>query len=321
MIAENLASSKPPALISVIISFRNEQDNIPAVVQRLAAVFEKLPERLEMVFVNDDSSDRSLEILQELRAKDDRVKIVNMARRFGVSECVLAGIERSHGDAVVYLDCDLQDPPEVIPRMIEEWRQGAKVVHTVRQKRLGENPAKMFLTRMAYRAIQLGSNIQLPVDCGDFKLLDRLVAQHMLALPESDPYIRGLAIWIGYKQVFISYIREARHSGRTHFPLLSQNPWRVLLGGITSFSFMPIYVLGLLAAVALGVSGAVAIGTGLAWLAGAGSSYGLAFLIALGLVLWATLLLAITTVGLYVVRTYKDVRGRPRYIIDHTIGL
>lgn len=307
-------------LISVIVSFRNEEDNIPHLVRRLTAVFDKEPERLEIIFVNDDSSDRSLEVLRNLNAADNRIKIVNMARRFGVSECVLAGMETARGDAVIYLDCDLQDPPELIPKMLHEWRNGSQVVHTLREQRLGESPTKMFLTRMAYRAIQLGSNIKLPVDCGDFKLLDRLVVERLITLPENDPYLRGLVIWIGYKQTFVPYIREARHSGTTHFPLFSRNPWRTVIGGITSFSNMPIYVFGMVGVAGALLSLGLLLGSLLGYVFTNMAGFGTAFLIGLGLLLWSILVLAISTVGLYVVRIYKDVRGRPRYIIKDTEG-
>jgi len=307
-------------LISVIVSFRNEEDNIPHLVRRLTAVFDKEPERLEIIFVNDDSSDRSLEVLRNLNAADNRIKIVNMARRFGVSECVLAGMETARGDAVIYLDCDLQDPPELIPELLREWRNGAQVVHTLRERRLGENPIKMFITRMAYQAIQLGSNIKLPVDCGDYKLLDRVVMERLITLTEHDPYLRGLVIWIGYKQTFVSYIREARYSGTTHFPLFSRNPWRALLGGITSFSNMPIYVFGMVGVAGALLSLGLLLGSLLGYVFTNLAGFGTAFLIGLGLLLWSILVLAISTVGLYVVRIYKDVRGRPRYIIKDTEG-
>ena len=321
-----MTNSSDPALgptaklISVVVSFRNEQDNIPQLVKRLSAVFAPVPERLEIIFVNDDSTDRSLEVLRELNASDSRVKVVNMARRFGVSECVLAGMEMACGDAVIYMDCDLQDPPELIPELLREWRDGSKVVHTLRKQRLGENPIKMFLTRMAYRAIQLGSNIKLPVDCGDFKLLDRIVVDRLLSLPENDPYLRGLAIWIGYKQTFVPYIREARHSGKTHFPLFSRNPWRTVIGGITSFSNMPVYVLGIVGIVASLLSCGLLLGSLLGYIFTNLPGFGISLLISLGLLLWSTLLLGIGTIGLYVVRIYKDVRGRPRYIINDTEG-
>ncbi|MEL3889864.1 glycosyltransferase family 2 protein [Ferrovibrio sp. MS7] len=315
-----MPSTMSPALVSIVVSFRNEEKNIPLLVARVTKVFEPLPEDFEIIFVNDVSSDRSLAVLQELHARDSRVKVVNMSRRFGVSECALAGMEHARGAAVIYLDCDLQDPPELIPTLLAQWHAGSKVVHTVRERRLGESALKLFVTRMGYRAIQLGSNIKLPMDCGDYKLLDRVVVDRLLTLRENDPYLRGLVIWIGYQQTFVSYIRDARHEGKSHFPVFSRNPWQALLGGITSFSFTPIYLIGVLSVTVLGASLLLTVVAALGMMFTDTPGYTMALFIGLGLMLWATLLLAIGTVGIYVVRTYKDVRGRPRYIVDNTVG-
>jgi dolichol-phosphate mannosyltransferase len=212
----------------------------------------------------------------------------------------------SRGDAVVYLDSDLQDPPEVIPRLIERWRQGADVVHTVRTRRHGENALKMAATRLAYRLIQFGSSIELPVDAGDFKLLSRSAVDRLLQLRESDPYLRGLVVWLGFNQVCIPYERDSRHAGRTHFPFFSRNPWKTFTTGLTSFSFMPIYVCFALAA--SGVAAALVL-----LLAGWTFMAALTFF-------WATTIGAIAVVGTYLIRVYKDVRGRPPYIIESVIG-
>src|SRR5205085_10818278 len=177
----------------------------------------------ELLFVTDDSTDASLGILRAHRETNARVKILNMSRRFGVAEGVLAGMTASRGDAVIYMDSDLQDPPEMIPVMLDRWRKGADVVHTVRTRRRGESPLKMWATRMAYRVIQSGSAIELPVDAGDFKLLSRAVVDHLLSVRESDPYVRGLVVSLGFNQVFVLHERDTRLAGRTHFPTFSKN--------------------------------------------------------------------------------------------------
>jgi polyisoprenyl-phosphate glycosyltransferase len=298
------SSARP--LVSVVLSFRNEAENIPTLVARLAAMFAGLEVDYELVFVNDDSTDASLATLRAERERNPRVKIVNMSRRFGVAEGVLAGMAASTGDAVVYMDSDLQDPPEIIPALLDKWRKGADVVHTVRTRRRGEHPLKMLATRWAYRVIQLGSAIELPVDAGDFKLLSRAAADHLLQIRESDPYLRGLVVWLGFTQVFVPYERDARHAGRTHFPFFSRNPWKTFCIGMTSFSFLPIYA---------------------CWaLAGAGFVAAFLLLLASGPFLamlaffWATTLAAIGGVGIYVIRIYKDVRGRPPSIVKSIIG-
>ena len=293
-------------LISVVLSFRNEADNIPTLIERLETVFAGESADYEIIFVNDASTDASLSLLRAAHARNPRVKIVNMSRRFGVAEGVVAGMSAARGDAVVYMDADLQDPPEVIPRLIERWRQGADVVHTVRTRRRGENALKMALTGLAYRLIQFGSSIELPVDAGDFKLLSRPAVEHLLRLRESDPYLRGLVVWLGFNQVCIPYERDSRHAGATHFPFLSRNPWKTFTTGLTSFSFMPIYVC--FAVAASGLAAAL-------FLALAGQP----FMAALTF-FWATTIGAISVVGTYLIRVYKDVRGRPPYIIESVIG-
>lgn len=308
------------ALISIVFSFRNERDNIPALVRRLDAMFEKENVDYELIFVNDASTDGSLETLLAERQRNPRVKILNMARRFGVAECARAGMAAAAGDAVVYMDADLQDPPEVIPQLLEKWRGGAAVVHTVRTRRHGERPMKMWLTRVAYRLIQSGSSIQLPVDAGDFKLLSRPAVNHLLALRESDPYIRGLVVWLGFTQAFVPYERDARHAGRTHFPFFSRNPWKTFAMGLTSFSFAPIYACAMAAIAGLALTALLAViaivllatGSPYAWRAGLLTAF--AFF-------WSTIVGAIAAVGLYIVRIYKDVRGRPQYIVESTVGV
>jgi glycosyltransferase involved in cell wall biosynthesis len=294
-------------LVSVVLSFRNEADNIPTLVARLDRMFATQPVQYELIFVNDDSTDQSLPILLNEREKNPRVKIVNMSRRFGVAEGVLAGMTASRGDAVIYMDSDLQDPPEMIPAMLERWRQGAEVVHTVRTERRGESPLKMWATRLAYRVIQSGSAIELPVDAGDFKLLSRAAINQLLQVRESDPYLRGLVVWLGFTQVFVPYQRDARHAGRTHFPFFSKNPWKTFVIGMTSFSFLPIYCCFALAAVGLGWSVFLLILSG-------------PFFAALTF-FWATTLAAIGGLGIYLIRIYKDVRGRPQFIVKSTIGV
>jgi dolichol-phosphate mannosyltransferase len=230
-----------------------------------------------------------------------------MSRRFGVAPCVIAGMSASQGEVVIYMDADLQDPPEVIPAMIDRWRQGADIVHTVRTERRGESPLKMWATRQAYRLIQLGSAIELPIDAGDFKLLSRPAVDRLLQCRESDPYLRGLVVWLGFNQAFVPYRREARHAGRTHFPFFSKNPWKTFTIGMTSFSFLPIYACFGLAAVGLAASIVLLLTSGL-------FNAALTFF-------WASTLAAIGGIGIYLIRIYKDVRGRPAYIVKSSVGI
>jgi dolichol-phosphate mannosyltransferase len=313
-----IVSDRP--LISVVFSFRNERQNIPTLIARLDAMFAPLPADYELLFVNDASNDGSLEALVEARTHNPRVKVINMSRRFGVSECARAGMSAASGEATIIMDADLQDPPEVIPQLIEKWRAGADVVHTVRTRRHGESALKMLMTRLAYRIIHMGSSIELPVDAGDFKLLSRPALNHLLALKESDPYIRGLVVWIGFQQAFVPYERDARHAGSTHFPFFSRNPWKTFAMGLTSFSFMPIF-----ATIALALAASAATGLLAVYVLLRQALYGdvsrLLALVTVAAFFWATTLAGIASVGIYVIRMYKDVRDRPQYIVASTIGL
>ena len=313
------AADDPRPLVSVVLSFRNEEENIAALVQRLETVLGSEPVEYELVFVNDASTDGSLSLLMVERERNPRVKVLQMARRFGVAECVRAGMAAAGGDVVIYMDADLQDPPEVIPALLARWREGAAIVHTVRTKRRGEHQLKMWATRVAYSLIQSGSSIELPVDAGDFKLLSRRAVDHLLQLRESDPYLRGLVVWLGFTQAFVPYTREARHAGRTHFPFFSRNPWKTFAVGLTSFSFLPVY-----ACLALSLAG-MAAAIGLAMTAALLQIRGVPFagtlwLLTLLTFFWATIMAAVGTSAIYLIRIYKDVRGRPQYIIESTVG-
>jgi dolichol-phosphate mannosyltransferase len=307
-------------LISVVFSFRNEAANIPVLLSRLELVLSHEDADYELIFVNDASVDNSLALLLEHRKRNSRVKIINMSRRFGVAECVRAGLAAASGDAVIYMDADLQDPPETIPKLLESWRLGADVVHTIRARRHGENRLKMLFTRLAYRIIHFGSSIDLPVDAGDFKLLSRAAVEHLLRLPESDPYFRGLTVWVGFRQVLVPYEREARYAGKTHFPLFSRNPWKTFVMGLTSFSFMPVYACGIAAVLGMVVSLALIVISAIFRFLGLESAL-ITFLAGGVLFLWSTLLGGISIVGIYVVRAYKDLRNRPHYIVESCAGL
>ena len=229
-------------LVSVVFSFRNEADNIPELIARTKRALDESRVWSELIFVDDRSNDGSDEILRQHAAQDKTIKIVNMARRFGMSPCVLAGFAHTSGDAVIYMDADLQDPPELIPKMIQEWRNGCDVVNTTRLTRQGETRTKMWITKLGYQIINLLSDTDIPMNTGDFKLLSRRVVNELLKLNEYDPFLRGLVRWVGFKQVQLFYNRHARHSGVTHFNWRSSSHARAMISGITSFSSTPLYV-------------------------------------------------------------------------------
>lgn len=305
--------------LSIVFSFRNECEVIEELLDRLHAVLDPLDIDLEFIFVNDNSTDGSVDILLRRAADDPAIRIINMSSRFGVNPCFLAGMRAATGDAVITMDTDLQDPPEVIPELIEKWRAGCDVVHTTRLERAGESLVKKSLTRAAYRIINLFSEIHLPVDTGMFKLASRRAVDVLTGLNEVDMYFRGLMIWVGFEQDQIFYKREERFAGRGHFPLTSKDPWLEFIRALFSFSRVPVAFLafagalisglGLLAVILLPILHAT--GRGVTF-----EEFGLATIVFLG----GANLFGLGIVGIYVTRTYHQVRGRPEYIVESRIG-
>ena len=306
-------------VISIVFSFRNEEEVLSELVHRVVPIVEIIGD-YELIFVNDDSTDRSLDVLQILRAENSRIKIINMSRCFGVAPCVIAGLAASSGDAVIYMDSDLQDPPEIIPQMVYEWNNGADIVHTVRTQRHGESASKMWITKMAYKAINVFSDVYLIENAGDFKLLSRLVVKEILQLDEIDPYLRGLSVWVGFNQTVVKYEREARSLGQSKFGLfMSLNPYKEFLRGITSFSTVPLYFALFLGLAVSAISFILfcyvivmkTLGVNLpGW-----TAIMSAILFLSGVILGTNGLL-----GIYVGKIYEYAQGRPKYIIKKQIG-
>jgi polyisoprenyl-phosphate glycosyltransferase len=226
--------------ISVIYSFRNEQKLLEELIIRTEKVLSEWD--YEIIFVNDSSNDGSLELLTKHSNKNEKIKIITMSGIFGQSQCLLAGLRYCTGDAAIYSDADLQDPPELFPKMIQEWKNGADVVNMVREKRKGENIMKMFLTKIGYLLWNVFSKIKIQKEVGDFKLLDKKVVEKVCQIDEEEPFLRGYVQWIGYKQVNLNYIREARKEGETHYPFFGGNPIETFIIGLTSFSITPLYL-------------------------------------------------------------------------------
>jgi glycosyltransferase involved in cell wall biosynthesis len=308
-------------LVSVVFSFKNEEAVLPLLVAEMKKVFDTIEEDWELIFVNDASTDRSVDILKEEAVKlgAGRLKVVEMSRCFGVEESFLAGIEHARGDAIILMYTDMQDPPSVILEMLAEWRKGADIVHTVRKKRVGEPLSKIVAAHIAYRVIDWMSNIQVPHDSGDFKLITRRVANILLDLKEPEPYLRGLIPWIGFKQARVYYDLMPRVAGQSKVALFGSKARAVLLSGLTSFSVKPTMFI-----LEVGI-----FGTGLSTLAGIlfliaalfGKANATLGLVLLALFLWSTLVLAIGIVGYYISRVFKNTLGRPRYIVREVLEL
>ena len=301
-------------LVSIVFSFRNEEKNLKELISRVDTAFKKIQNyKYELIFVNDDSNDNSEKILEELQ-ESYTIKIINMSRTFGVGPCVLAGFKHSSGDCVVYLDSDLQDPPEVIPKLLTEFEKGHDVVHTVREKRLGESGIKLFFTKLAYKTINRLSEIDLPIEAGDFKLISKRVLQKILSQKEFRPYVRGLSVWVGYKQSFVYYTREARAHGKSKFSLFSQGPITEFINGVTSYSLKPLYIgiflgfFSLLFSVALIAYAFYAKFNDLAIPGTTGILIAVSFFSGI-------LLFTLGIMGIYIARIFEQARGREKYII------
>ena len=229
-------------LLSVVFSFRNEEGNIKPLVERISTTMREIKDwKYELIFVNDDSTDQSEKILLDLQ-KNFPIKIINMSRNFGIDPCVLAGFRNCSGDAVIYLHSDQQDPPELIPKLLKKFEEGNEIVHTVRTKRKGEGKFRMFLTKIAYWIINSLSDINLPNQAGDYKLISKKALNEILKQREFRPYVRGLSVWVGFKQDFIYYERDPRGEGKTKMPLLSAGPVTDFINGVTSYSLKPLYL-------------------------------------------------------------------------------
>ncbi|MBL8154174.1 MAG: glycosyltransferase family 2 protein, partial [Anaerolineae bacterium] len=241
---------------SIIAPIYNEEGNIQALYDRISAVLDSTGESWEVVCINDGSRDRSVELIEVLAAKDSRIKLVSFARNFGHQIAVTAGLQHVSGDAVVIIDADLQDPPELILEMIERWKAGYEVVYAVRQERKGETWFKLLTAKLFYRLIYRITDVDIPMDTGDFRLMDRKVVDVLNRMKEHNRFIRGMTSWVGFRQTGVSYVRQERHAGETKYPL--RKMVRFAMDAITGFSYFPLqimvyvsFVLGLVAVLAI----------------------------------------------------------------------
>ena len=303
-------------LISFVFSFKNEENNLEELIKRVDTSVKKLKNyNYELIFVNDDSDDNSAKILENLQ-KTFPITLINMSRTFGVGPCVLAGFNHAKGDCVVYMDSDLQDPPELLDKLINKYENGADVVHTVRTERLGETKIKLLLTKIAYKLINFLSDINLPSEAGDFKLISKKALSKILDQKESRPYIRGLSVWVGFKQAYVEYVRKPRHEGKTKFPLFSAGPMSQFVNGVTAYSLKPLYfgiILGMISivfSILLIFYAFYMKFTNLAVPGTAGIIITISFFSGI-------ILLTIGITGLYIARIFEEVRGRDAYVIKN----
>src|SRR6202166_3887528 len=229
-----------PILLSVVVPCLNEEEALRGTQVRLSSALEQIPTNFEIIYVDDGSTDATPEVLRELQAYDSRVRVVRFSRNFGHQMAITAGLEHAAGDAVVIIDADLQDPPETIVDFFRKWQEGYDVVYGVRTEREGETAFKLWTAKLFYRFMTRLSDTQIPLDTGDFRLMDRRVLNVLLGMPERDRFVRGMVSWLGFSQVAVPYRREARIAGVTKFSFFKM--LRFALDGIFSFSIVPLRV-------------------------------------------------------------------------------
>ena len=317
--SQKVSERRNLSLLSIIVPCFNEEQVIREAHRRLTATLETIPEsNFELIYVDDGSDDGSLGILRELQQADQRVRIIVLSRNFGHQIAVTAGLEHAAGDAVVVIDADLQDPPEVIHEMLERWRQGVDVAYGVRLDREGETTFKLWSARVFYRFINRLSDVPIPLDTGDFRLLDREVVNAFLAMPEKDRFVRGMMAWVGFRQEPVHYQRAARLAGVTKYPF--RNMLSFAINGILSFSLAPLRLAMYMGFTASGLAllGIVyALGMRLftdTWVTG----WTLLFIAML--FLGGVQLLFLGIIGEYLGRIYGEVKRRPLYLVKERLG-
>lgn len=300
--------------IAIVIPFLNEEGNLPELYRRVSAVFEKEPEEVRFVFVDDGSTDGSVQWLEKTRQNDPRVGILQLSRNFGHQIAITAGMDYANADAVVIIDADLQDPPEAISDLLAKWREGFEVVYAVRRSREGETWIKRFLAASFYRVFHQMAKINVPMDAGDFRLVDSRVVDALKEVRELHRFMRGLTCWVGFRQCAVEYDRAARLTGETKYPVWKSV--RLAWDGITSFSAKPLQWMmniGLLVAL---ISALMSIRIIWQKMSGSGDLVsGWASLSVLILFLGGVQLVALGLLGQYISRIFDESKKRPLYIV------
>ncbi len=298
---------------TIIAPIYNEVENIPVLYDRVSEVMEQTGEPWEFVMVDDGSSDGSTAAILDLESRDEKIKPVIFARNFGHQIAVTAGLDYSRGDAVIIIDADLQDPPEVILDLIQKWKEGYEVVYAVRSKREGESWFKLFTAAAFYRLIQLVTDVNIPMNTGDFRLLDRKVVQVLNQMREKHRFLRGMSVWVGFKQTGVEYERKERYAGETKYPL--KKMIRFASDAITGFSYFPLQLAMYLGFIAAGLS-IIAIPVVLIFrLAGSQAFFGQASTLIAVLFLGGVQLISLGLLGEYIGRLYDEAKDRPLYIV------
>lgn len=303
---------------SIIVPAYNEELVIEESYRRLTAVMESTGSAYELIFINDGSRDKTPELLNDLADKDARVKVLHFSRNFGHQTAVSAGMDYAKGQAVVIIDADLQDPPEVILQMIEKWKQGYDVVYGKRLQRKGETWFKKVTAKAFYRFLNHMTTVEIPVDTGDFRLIDRKVCDVMKGLTEKNRYVRGLISWVGFKQTAVEYVREERFAGETKYPL--KKMVKLAVDATMSFSYKPLRIAGFVG-MGLSLASFVYLVVIICQKIFTDTTVpGWASLIAVMLFFNGVILILQSVTGEYIGRIYEETKNRPLYIISETKG-
>jgi len=300
-------------VFSVIAPIFNELENLPLLYARVKEVMDSTGEPWELILVDDGSSDGSTDVIRKLALEDERVRPVIFARNFGHQIAVTAGMDYSRGQAVTIIDSDLQDPPEVILDLIEKWREGYQIVYAVRSEREGESWFKLTTASLFYKLIFKITDVKIPLNTGDFRLIDRTALDVINTLRERNRFLRGMGAWVGFKQIGVEYKRHARHAGQTHYPL--KKMLQLALNAITGFSTYPLKLLTTGGIFLVGLSLVLLL---IYLLLAIFNNFDLTYILAtwLSLIFLAgVLLIGMGILGEYIGRTYDEAKGRPLYIV------
>lgn len=307
-------------IYTVIAPIHNEESVLPELYRRVSNVLNVYTQNWELILVDDGSRDRSAAVIFDLREADPRVKGIKLARNFGFQVAVTAGLEHAQGDATILMDGDLQDPPEVISDMIAQWKQGNDVVYGVRSRRAGETWFKKTTAHAFYRVIQRITNVDIPVDTGDSRLMDRRVVEALLQMPERHRFLRGMVSWVGFKQTGVQYDRQPRFAGETKFSL--RKMVQFALDAITSFSYFPLQLASYIGFAMAAISGLCILLVIVLRLFGSSAPLlGQATTLVTVLFLGSVQLICLGIIGEYLGRIYDEVKQRPLYLVDQTWGV
>ncbi len=305
--------------ISFVIPVFNEEDNLMELVRRIDVTLSQLHDTAEVVFVDDGSTDTSAEMIAVLHAKDPRIHLVQLSRNFGHQIAVTAGLDFSRGDAVIVMDADLQDPPELALEMIERWRDGYDIVYAVRDKRDHESALMSWGRRMFYRLLNRIGDLEIPVDTGDFRLISRRAVNVIKALPEYNRYVRGLCAWVGFRQGEVHYERPARHAGESKYPLLKLV--KLGLDGVTGFSRAPLQFVLYLGLSMSTLALLCGIGALVLRLVKPGVIEGWASTVIILTFIGGVQLFALGIIADYIGRIHEEVKMRPIYVVGKVLGI